>query len=102
MASKIGKALGFSMDSGESPMEKKKGMSEGDIPSIDAVPEEMDSDDAAPDSGSMTVKEPSAESSPEVMAMRLFDRATSPQAKVDALKAFGEACGWGGGDLGSY
>ncbi len=36
--------------------------------------------------------------SAEEMAMKMFDRAATPAAKVEALKAFGEACGWGGGD----
>lgn len=102
MANKIGKALGFSMDSGESPREKKMGMSEGDIPSVDAYPAEGDSDsemgeDSAPDSGSMKADEPKGPQGPEEIAMKMFSRAKSPSEQAAALKAFGEACGWGGG-----
>lgn len=101
MASKIGKALGFSMDSGESPREKKMGMNEGDLPSVDTHPGDMDSDsemgdDSAPDSGSMT-DEPKGPQGPEEIAMKMFSRAKSPSEQAAALKAFGEACGWGGG-----
>lgn len=93
MASKIGKALGFSMDLG-----KPKG------PSID---EDMDEtltgegiDDALPDEPEMSGPESSGEpkgGSAEVLAMKQFERATSPEAKVQALKDFGEACGWTSG-----
>jgi len=102
MASKIGKALGFSMDSGdETPREKKLGMSEGDIPFGDTSPDEMDSDsdkgeDASPDSGSMTLEKDKGPMGPEEIAMKMFSRAKSPSEQVAALKAFGEACGWGG------
>jgi hypothetical protein len=106
MASKIGKALGYSMDLGETPREKKLGINDGNLPKVDAYPAEMDSDSDAgedangPDSsmedGPESMKdEPKADA--EVMAMRLFEKAKSPEAKVDALKAFLEACGAIGG-----
>ena len=68
MPGKIGKALGF------------PGLDEtsvSDAPVIDEEPASAKpSDNAA-----------------EVMAMKMFSNASSPEAKVEAMKAFLEACG---------
>ena len=98
MAGKIGKALGFSMDLGETPKEKSLGINEGDLPRVDTSADEGDSDD---DMGEDSVSDPKVKPDamgPEVLAMRMFDRAKTPEAKVEALKAFGEACGWSSGE----
>ena len=76
MASKLGKALGFGM--GEELEEAPP-----------SIPEDVDAMDAK-------VKKPAA--SAEVMAMKLFMSATTPEAKAEALKAFGESCGWTGAE----
>lgn len=126
--SKIGKALGFSMDFGEGTnpgteegKRQLEGFSEGEmartagsalgkessgrkLPKIDDSPDEMDSDndngedphdgpssDSSPDSGSTK-----GDGSPEHIAMKMFSRAKSPHEQASALKAFGEAMGWGG------
>ena len=130
--SKIGKALGFSMDFGEGTnpgpeddKRQKDGYSEGEmahgagaslgkqsygskLPKIDDSPAMMDSDDDAgedphdgpssdpsPDSGSMG-SEDKGPVAPEHIAMKMFSRAKSPHEQASALKAFGEAMGWGG------
>lgn len=132
--SKIGKALGFSMDFGEGTnpgkeddRRQKDGYSESEmagvsgaslgkrsygakLPKIDDSPAMMDSDDDAgedphdgpsseegsPDSESaMETKGPRG---PEEIAMKMFSRAKSPSEQAAALKAFGEACGWGGSE----
>ncbi len=75
MASPIGKALGY-----------------GDLgaePSAEAL-------DEAPMSEEPTVKKDTG--SAELMAMKMFTKATSDEAKVSALKAFLEACGAIGSD----
>ena len=77
MASKLGKALGglggsLDMGSGDEDMGSE---------------EEAPMSDAKPDTGSA-----------ELMAMKMFEKATSPEAKVSALKAFLEACGAIGSD----
>ncbi len=77
MASKLGKALGFGM--GEELEEAPP-----------SIPEDVDALDMKAE------KKPAA--SAEVMAMRMFEKASSPEAKVAALKAFGEACGWSSGE----
>lgn len=70
MASPIGKALGYSMDSEEeAPLSSEPG-------------------DEAPPSKKDT-KAPSA----EVLAMKQFERAKTPEAKVEALRSFLSACG---------
>lgn len=126
--SKIGKALGFSMDFGdgtnpgqEDNKRQLEGFSEGEmartagsalgkessgrkLPKVDDSPAEMDSDndngedphdgpssDSSPDSGSTK-----GDGSPEHIAMKMFSRAKSPHEQASALKAFGEAMGWGG------
>jgi hypothetical protein len=95
MASKIGKALGYSMDSGESPREKSLGMNDGDIPSVDKAPAEMDSDsDMGEDSEPM---EKDAGRTAELLAMKQFQSAASPEDAVSAMKNFLEACGMAGG-----
>lgn len=88
--SAIGRALGFSMDAGEAPREKRMGMSEGDIGSIAGDTE----DDTGPES-----KSPDSEGSEkpkataETLAMKQFERASTTEAKVAAMKDFLEACG---------
>lgn len=99
MAGKIGKALGFSMDLGETPREKKLGMDSGDIPSIDAEPAVDDSDsDMGEDSESGIRHEATkGPASAEEMAMSMFEKASTPAGKVAAMKGFLEACGLTGG-----
>lgn len=63
----------------------------------------MDMDDAAPAEDAMAMdeglgedpmeKDPKASASAEVLAMKQFDRATTPEMKVQAMKDFLEACG---------
>jgi hypothetical protein len=114
MASKIGKALGFTMDhGGETKRQKKFGYNESDISKIvegkgpdpvDAggdLPSDLESDEEAPVSESgedpMASDEPEGTGSAEVLAMKQFGRATTPEAKVAALKDFLEALGVFGG-----
>lgn len=78
MASKLGKALGFDM---------------GGMPGGDAE----DSSDAL-DEAPASAKEPKAGLSAETMAMKMFEKASTPEAKVTAFKALLEACGVGGSD----
>ncbi len=77
MASKLGKALGYSMDLGADDEEAP-------------VSEELDVE------AEVKPKEKTGGSA-EVLAMKQFERATTPEAKVQALKDFGEACGWTSG-----
>lgn len=52
------------------------------------------SDDAGMDEMPMMDEEaPVADASAEVLAMKQFDRAPTPEAKVQAMKDFLEACG---------
>ncbi len=76
--SKLGDALGFG---GGGAAEESLPPIPEDIEALDAKAEPAESGGDA-----------------EVLAMQMFERAKTPEAKVDALKAFGEACGWGGGD----
>ncbi len=80
--SKLGKALGFSMDMGSG---EAGAMDEGD------ASDELESEPAA------SVKEKPGGSA-EVLAMKQFKRATTPEAMAAALKDFGEACGWTTGE----
>ena len=64
--SKVSDALG--MDMGEEPMPM----------SAEGTPEDV---------------EPKGSASAEVLAMKQFDRATSPEDKAQAMKDFLEACG---------
>jgi hypothetical protein len=66
MPSEIGKALGYSMG---------------------------DSEEEAPMSETPVKEAPKASASAEVLAMKQFDRAKDPEAKVQAMKDFLEACG---------
>ncbi len=75
---KLSDALGFGA----------KGASEEMPPSI---PEDVDAMDEM-------VEKPSMGGSAEVLAMKQFKRATTPEAMAAALKDFGEACGWTTGD----
>jgi len=120
MASKIGKALGFDIDAGENEYERKKGFNNGDIviPDVkksmngnvkgvsgrvsDPDPDELNDDPhGGPDSSgpmseppeSMDMEKPKGKQSAEVLAMRLFDKAGSPEAKVEAFRSLLEACG---------
>lgn len=86
--SKLGDALGFA-----SP----KGLKGAETPAMDEG-DGSDTDSLTPASEKTEPKGGTA----EILAMRQFDRATTPEAKVQALKDFGEACGWGGGDSGAY
>lgn len=88
MASKIGKALGFTMDMGETPREKHLGMGEADIP--DTSPDSSP-DMSGPESESM--EKPKGKTSAETLAMKLFDKASDPESKVEAFKSLLEACG---------
>lgn len=95
MAGKIGKALGFSMDLGETPREKKHSAHESDVD----VGDEFDlsgSDDELDPESELTEEPKTSDSTAETLAMRMFSKATTDAGKVAALKAFGEACGWGG------
>jgi hypothetical protein len=114
MASKIGKALGFTSDwkEGANPGQHdnrraKQGFNESDISAIvegdgpHPVGGQPDDDDEAPVSESgedpMASDEPEGTGSAEVLAMKQFGRATTPEAKVAALKDFLEALGVFGG-----
>jgi hypothetical protein len=89
MAGKVGKALGFSMDLGETPREKELGVGTEDVEAV------VDgAEDPLAEGLEMAEEEAPVAASAEVMAMKMFERAKTPEAKVDALKAFGEACGW--------
>ncbi len=68
---KLSKVLGMDMDMPEE---------------TEGVSEEMPVDDLAEE-------KPKGPASAEVLAMKQFDRATSPEAKAQALKDFLEACG---------
>ena len=97
MAGKIGKALGFSMDLGETPREKPStDESDADVSDefdLSGPEDELD----APEGDDMAEGEPkTSDSTAETLAMRMFSKATTDAGKVAALKAFGEACGWGG------
>ena len=103
MAGKIGKALGFSMDLGETPREKKHSKNESDADISDEFdlsgPEdELDAPESMGDNVALGDEdEPkTSDSTAETLAMRMFSKATTDAGKVAALKAFGEACGWGG------
>jgi len=100
MAGKIGKALGFSMDLGETPREKKHSKDEGDVDISDEFDLSGPEDELdAPESDNMAGDEgepKTSDSTAETLAMRMFSKATTDAGKVAALKAFGEACGWGG------
>ncbi len=76
MASKLGKALGFEMDGGD------------ELPP--SIPEDVDEMDEK--------AEKSSGNSAELLAMKQFERASSPEAKVQAMKDFLEACGAIGSD----
>lgn len=67
--SKIGDTLGYSMDMEASASE----------PMEDPLAEPAEDDAGKADA--------------EVLAMKQFERAKTPEAKVEALKAFLEACG---------
>lgn len=71
MASKLGKALGFSMDEGDA----------------------SDMDDDTPPSVADPLEDKPKGGSAEILAMKQFERATTTEAKVQALKDFLEACG---------
>lgn len=71
---KLSKALGLDMDMEAPPASESMPMDEGD----DELAEEKPKADTA---------------SAEVLAMKQFDRASTPEAKVQALKDFLEACG---------
>ena len=66
---KLSEALGLDMGADEEPMD--------DL--------EMDED--------VVEEKPKASGSAEVLAMKQFDRASTPEAKVQAMKDFLEACG---------
>lgn len=113
MAGKVGRALGFTSDfaEGSNPgraddKRAKQGLNESDVSRIvegkgpDPVGGDDDSmgpESGSPDSGSMTADEPKGPMGPEEIAMKMFSRAKSPAEQAAALRAFGEACGWGGG-----
>ena len=76
MASKLGAALGFpGLDSGSAD--------EGDSSDASMEPSVKDTSEKKPDGGG----------SAETMAMKMFEKASSTEAKVTAMKAFLEACG---------
>jgi hypothetical protein len=52
-------------------------------------------DEAEPmlDEGLEPMEKPQASASAEVLAMKQFERAATPEAKVQAMKDFLEACG---------
>lgn len=95
MAGKIGKALGFSMDLGETPREKPStDESDADVSDefdLSGPEDELDAPESMGDGEPKT-----SDSTAETLAMRMFSKATTDEGKVAALKAFGEACGWGG------
>lgn len=70
---KIASALGLDAELGEESSDPMSAM------------EPMDSE--------MAEEKPEGSSSAEVLAMKQFDRATSPEAKAQAMKDFLEACG---------
>lgn len=81
MASKIGMA--FSKAGKKSPLDAALG---GPVPGLEE--ESMESEEMP----EMDEDEASGREA-EIAAMRLFSKAATPEAKVDALKAFLEACG---------
>ncbi len=81
MASAIGKALGYSMD----------------VPSADKAGE-MDEGDSSDEELTPASKAEPKAASAEVLAMKQFERAKSPEAKVQALKDFLSACGYSSDD----
>lgn len=103
MASKLGKALGFSMDLGETPKEKKLGMNSSDIdsttggsgktPAEDQIPQSENGEEVMDDEGS----EKSGDASAETLAMKMFEKASTTEAKVSAFRSLLEACGVTGG-----
>ncbi len=78
--SKLGDALGYSMDAGDGA---SGAMDEGDASDMLEPP--------------ASAKEKPGGSA-EVLAMKQFKRATTPEAMAAALKDFGEACGWTTGE----
>lgn len=60
---------------------------------VDVEEMDMEPDDSGDDSKDSKVTMSDEASPEEVKAMRLFERAATPEQKVRALKSFLEACG---------
>jgi hypothetical protein len=67
----------------------------GDVLGFDAAAEVAPEENLATES---VAEEKPKGGSAEVMAMKMFSKASSPEAKVAAMKAFLEACGAIGSD----
>ena len=110
--SKVGKALGFSMDKEDNAQMSTKGYNDSDIDKTAGLSlgdegggDESPASSMGDPSDGMKPKDDMMSAGPEVLAMKMFEKASTPEAKVEALKAFGEACGWtggGSGDMGPY